>query len=386
MMKMRYLLPLALALLTACGGPDKFVISGNFENAAGKTIYLKNFINGRPSNVDSAIISESGAYKIQTNLLKLDFYGLTIDQQNYINLILDSTDAPEISGDAKTMQKGITITGSPYSEQLADFYRRSDRFTAQLDSLKQSSQRMGANIDPMQRELLIGAFNSIVEKQSSEVIAFLEANPTSPVSLAMVWKLNRNDEFDRYLALTESLEPVLSHSDSFQRFKNDIRSMQGEMAMQKQQEEEQQRMATTLAPGKPAPDITLNDVNGKPLSLSSLRGKTVLIDFWASWCRPCRVENPNVVRVYKKYKNRGFEVFSVSLDNDRSRWTNAIAQDGLEWPSHVSDLAGWNSSAAKLYGVTGIPYTLLIDKEGNIIRTELRGPALEQELAKIYGS
>lgn len=141
----------------------------------------------------------------------------------------------------------------------------------------------------------------------------------------------------------------------------------------------------TASGSKKAPEIALKSPQGKVIKLSSLRGKYVLIDFWASWCRPCRMENPNVVRLYKKYKDRGFTIYSVSLDQDAEAWKRAIASDGLEWPNHVSDLLGWNSSMPALYGFNGIPYTVMLDKEGNIIATGLRGATLEQKLVELLG-
>jgi thiol-disulfide isomerase/thioredoxin len=135
--------------------------------------------------------------------------------------------------------------------------------------------------------------------------------------------------------------------------------------------------------GKVAPEIALKSPEGKVIKLSSLRGKYVLIDFWASWCGPCRKENPNVVRLYNKYKNKGFTVYSVSLDKDAAAWKGAIASDGLVWPNHVSDLLHWNSPMPALYGFQGIPYTVLVDKEGKIIATGLRGETLEQKLSEL---
>lgn len=136
--------------------------------------------------------------------------------------------------------------------------------------------------------------------------------------------------------------------------------------------------------GGVAPDFTMATPEGGQLALSSLRGKYLLIDFWASWCGPCRRENPNVVKVYNQYKEKGFEILGVSLDSDKTRWLNAIQQDGLTW-HQVSDLKGWQNSAAQQYGVRSIPHTVLLDPQGKIVARNLRGAALEQKLAEIFG-
>ncbi len=133
--------------------------------------------------------------------------------------------------------------------------------------------------------------------------------------------------------------------------------------------------------GDLAPDITMNDTEGKPFSLSQLRGKYVLVDFWASWCGPCRGENPNVVAAYRKYKDKNFTVLGVSLDEDKSKWLEAIQEDGLIW-KQISDLRGWNCAAVAQYGFDGIPYNVLLDPEGRILAQELREQALDAFLAK----
>lgn len=139
----------------------------------------------------------------------------------------------------------------------------------------------------------------------------------------------------------------------------------------------------TSIPGVEVPDFTQNNPDNKPISLKSLRGKVVLIDFWASWCGPCRRENPNVVATYNQYKDKGFEIISVSLDSDRSRWLDAIRQDGLIWTNHVSDLQGWKNAVAAQYSVSSIPQTLLIDKDGKLIARNLRGEQLGETLKQI---
>jgi peroxiredoxin len=138
----------------------------------------------------------------------------------------------------------------------------------------------------------------------------------------------------------------------------------------------------STAIGQPAPEIELETPEGKELALSSLKGKVVLIDFWASWCGPCRKEMPNVVKAYAKFKNKGFEIFGVSLDQDKARWIEAIQKDGITWPQ-VSDLKQWQSSVVRQYNIQGIPYTVLLDREGNILAKNLRGEELEKKLTEV---
>jgi thiol-disulfide isomerase/thioredoxin len=149
--------------------------------------------------------------------------------------------------------------------------------------------------------------------------------------------------------------------------------------------DEQVKQARTMSVGGAAPDFTQNTPEGAPLSLSKFKGKVTLVDFWASWCGPCRRENPNVVSMYKKYKDKGFDILSVSLDSNKDSWLKAIKDDGLVW-NHVSDLKGWQNDAAKLYGVRSIPQTVLVDKDGNVIARNLRGELLEARLDEIFGA
>lgn len=134
--------------------------------------------------------------------------------------------------------------------------------------------------------------------------------------------------------------------------------------------------------GYTATTFSQSNTEGKTVNLTDFRGKYVLIDFWASWCKPCRMENPNVVAAYNRFKDKGFTVLGVSMDSNKDAWVTAIKQDNLTW-THVSDLKGWGNEVGKLYGVTGIPQNYLLDKEGKIVAKDLRGPALDEKLAEI---
>ena len=144
-----------------------------------------------------------------------------------------------------------------------------------------------------------------------------------------------------------------------------------------------ERLSGVVLPGMEAPEIAMPDPEGVERKLSDLRGQVVLIDFWASWCGPCRRENPKVVRLYEKYHDQGFEIYSVSLDKDREAWLKAIRDDHLSWPNHVSELNYWTSSGGKTYGIRAVPSTVLVDREGKVVARNLRGSDLERKLEQL---
>jgi len=173
-------------------------------------------------------------------------------------------------------------------------------------------------------------------------------------------------------------------SPLFITYANEYLETYGDESESAQKLRAQIKNAQSFVIGAEAPDFTMSDMEGKAVNLSDFKGKVVLIDFWASWCGPCRKENPHVVKLYEKYKEDGFEILGVSLDKTKDRWVQAVAKDGLTWPQ-VSDLKGWQNEVAQMYSVKSIPHTVLLDKEGKILAFKLRGPQLDQALNQIFG-
>lgn len=356
-------------------------ITGQLDNGESQHVYFQAYNGEGPK--DSALIGADGSFDITTVNRSLDFYRFYIDPTGQpVVLILDSTQqAVRITGDAQDLLATYEVSGSPDSEYMRDFFFSAQSFRQRMDSVDRIMMGISPDMDPM---IKLG-LNQGKQRLKEEYVEVMKQKALdhldSPASLSIISSVDPREAMPEYEKVATAMESLIPESPFLKSMKKNME--QARLAI-KQQEEQAKRLAH-LNPGRPAPEIALNDPEGKEVKLSDLRGKYVLIDFWASWCGPCRRENPNVVKLYDRYRNKNFEILSVSLDSNKDRWVQAIEKDGLDW-YHVSDLAKWNSVAARDYGVSSIPFTVLVDPDGNIIQTKLRGKSLEQKLEEILGA
>lgn len=265
----------------------------------------------------------------------------------------------------KDSMESAAISGVPVQDEFLHFADLEKPFDSTSNALELAYNAATASNNKSQQDSILSVFKELNKSQSQMVRDYARAHPASYISVYKVYaSFGTPGDADLLDTIYVGLDSSLQHSFFGLKIKETLAS------------------AKRTAIGIPAPDFTAPDTKGKAISLSSFKGKYTLVDFWASWCGPCRQENPNVVLAYHKYHPKGFTILSVSLDNNKDKWEEAIKQDKLNW-NHVSDLKGWQSSVAVLYGVRGIPTNFLLDKDGKIIAKDLRGADLEKKLAEV---
>ncbi|HTF03631.1 MAG TPA: TlpA disulfide reductase family protein [Bacteroidia bacterium] len=385
-------LPLAVLFATGCGEEERTggntIVSGKLANSAGDTIYLVNVSQRDFIYVDSCVTGEDGSFEFRPTLEFKGFYNIEVGKSatQFATIILEPKDSMTFNGDALNLGYSWTATGSKDTEHFLEFNKyfteydeRRRPYMGRIDSLQRAFQIQvsmmsdSLAVKKLEKEVIEPLFNQTQEKlmdMADEATTWLRGFVDKhPESFANIPALRLLDPFDNFAWWEKTINAL----------EKDYKTAPNVVMLRDLVEQER-----AMCKGQPAPEIALNDVNGKPMKLSDTRGKIVLIDFWASWCGPCRAELPNVVANYKKYNGKGFEVFSVSLDENKDAWTNAIKSDGLVWSWHVSDLMKWQSSVVPLYRLQSIPKTILIDREGRIIERDLRGEALGEKLEEVF--
>lgn len=382
---MKYLFGLLIGLtLFSCGSStstnengevveNNFVIEGTIKGASAKKVRLQAASQQGTILVAETTTDESGNYTLEGNVPGMGIYTLQIGEEttNVIVLPLEPKDEVILNGSLDKFAVSPKLSGTRWAKPLMTYMRLFSEFTdnqmRELPKIK----------DPAEQ---IKKFTSLKVPLENFVLKQVNAEPGNPVNIVLTSILFPSQEMGianwnpKNLEALKKMELAFSKEHSGSPLSSMLSQQVSQIAA------EYQNYVSYNSGDLSAPEIALPNTSGNEMRLSALKGKVVLVDFWASWCGPCRKENPNVVRLYKAHKKEGFEVFSVSLDEDATAWKKAIEKDGLIWPNHVSDLKGWETPLTQVYGFNAIPYTVLLNRAGKIVGVGLRGEELEQKL------
>lgn len=358
------------------GLEENLLISGQIQGAGGLQLFLEAPSDRGVISVAQTEINADGSFELPANIPGLGLYNLRISDLKSSTLWLPLQPNNQLTIQCQLNDFGFKpgIKGVKWATNYAKLMLATQTFETQQNELQQNPQKLG-------QDAIEQAYASARSKYEAFCAKTIEQDLSSPLNIMLSMNLLPTTGFEdwnaAHLKTLEKLSKAFAENYPGQAASQNMQAQYAQI-------EDAFFAYTQMTNGSmAAPDITLPDPSGRSHSLSALQGKYVLIDFWASWCGPCKSEMPNVIAAYNKYKNKGFTVFSVSLDEDPTKWKEAIQTWGMTWPDHVSDLQGWKSDLPQRFQFDGIPYTVLLNPEGKIIGTNLRGKKLQDKLAQI---
>ena len=360
MKRIAYLLVAGSMMLTACNNEPAYKISGTIENVAdGETVYLQEMQGRDMVILDSAIV-KNGTFTFKGRQDSTVYRYITYQPQElWADLFLENGNILVKLGEESQ------ATGTPNNDIYQGFKDKFVTYNQEMGELYQKA-RTDSTLTNEQREELMKQIETKDAEAMDMVYNTIAANIANPVGIYLLPNYAAAFDLEKQAALADQIPAEYKTNERIARLISNI------------------EVAKKTAVGQKYIDFAMNDPKGKEVKLSDFIGKNkyTLVDFWASWCGPCKKEMPNVVAAYKEYNKKGFGIVGVSLDNDGDKWKEAIKTWGMTWPQ-MSDLKGWNCEGAAIYGVRSIPATVLIDQEGNIIARNLRGEAIKEKLSEL---
>jgi len=363
--------------IVATGGlENNFEITGNISGVSGMTLFVEAPSDKGTIPVAEGQINDDGSFDITGNIPGLGYYFLRLSDEE--NRLIPITLIP---GDHLKIRTSLEDFVSKPHASGTSWSRTMNRYLSEFNQFQEVQAQLQLNNENRSKEEVSALFLQAKSNMESFSRSCMLRDPSNAYNIILSMDLLPSVSFDDWdpsnldalRKVTEAFEEKYAGQPAAETFRNQYSQIENAYF----------EFASSVNGTVSAPEIALPNAAGQLMELSDLKGKVVLIDFWASWCGPCRAENPNVVKMYRKFKNKGFTVFSVSLDEEPIKWREAIAKDQLEWNTHVSDLKGWKSSVVATFGIEAIPFTVLVNQEGKIIGKNLRGEKLEEALTKL---
>ncbi len=366
MRKLLLFLVASVFVVSACKKEPGYKIKGNIEGLGDSQVFLRKVEDNQWVKFDS-VKAESGEFLFEGKLKSPEMYALTLGDEGSVNIFTENSDI-QITGNIDSLN-AHTVKGSGIHDKFEHFKSKVGKYDEEMGGLytKYQEQRQKGNQEGMKK--VEEEYMAVSDNRQEFVRKYIEDNTNSVISpYVATQEMLPYMKYEELDSLYISFDSSVKESRYAQRIK------------------ERRDVLARVQMGKEFIDFTLPDTAGNSITFSDYIGDGhILLDFWASWCSPCRKENPNLVENYKKYQDQGFEIFGVSLDRKRDPWIQAIHNDNIDWPQ-ASDLKGWDNPTRKEYGVMAIPSNFLIDEEGVIVAKDLRGEELDQKLEEIYGN
>jgi peroxiredoxin len=360
MKKLSCLLFICLAF-AACKNKAAFTITGKILNAVPQSkVYLFSLDKNNAVAIDSTVLSEKGEFKFSQTTPSVNFFKVTANQNEYM-IIAKNGDDIKLEADLANKNMDYKLSGAEEADKLQELNVNKNKYTAKMAEIQRQFEEQ-VEAQPQNREAIANQMRPALMRETEGLVNFIlkfaNDNPKSLASFYAINSLNPSDYEKEFIAYSDKIKSNFNDNAAVTEFLVRMAKLK------------------TVQIGQVAPAFTIKTVDGKTASLADFKGKYVLLDFWASWCMPCRQENPNVVKAYNKYKNRNFTIFSVSLDKDPVAWKQAIAADNLTW-THAGELSDFEGPTVRLYQVEAIPSSFLVDPAGKIIAKNLRGEQLD---------